>query len=582
MPETPRIESSARLPLLERTCQGVVLLIGAVCVYTGSKGPFGIDGLAYMDVARAYLHHDWHTAINGYWGPLYSWLLAIGLWVFRPGMRGELVLVHALNYALFVKALLTFGSFWRAIAAWSRKADSDETSLPDAAPVAWILFGYLMFLVTFVWSLDDVTPDILVACIVFAICTRLFMIETDGGRGMASYLLLGILLAIGYYAKAILLFFAVFVLAGLMLRAFRSRSFREPLVAAVVFWVLIAPFVAALSRTVGHFTAGDSGRLNYAWFVDGTETKTWMTTDAAPLPFYPGPAVFGSPRVFLVPYLEGVTYAPWYDAARFDKRSQPRLSLRGQLRQLAVNLKLIKEQVLGTEAVLLVPLLILWWQRPNPSWRRLVATCFCTLPIVGVVGLYLLTHLVMRFVLGFFLVLWGAAFASISSSSSSFSDSNSLVLTRRVLLAGILVFAVIELPGVLHFALSHSAENSDRDIAIAQALPVYGVVPGNAVASLGDGQEDYWAHWAAVPVVAEIWKRDLREFWAESPELQGLALRAMANSGAKAAVWRRDSDRPCPALWISLPENSGCLILLPDAEQNSRTTIDTPSRQRYP
>ena len=211
-----------------------------------------------------------------------------------------------------------------------------------------------------------------------------------------------------------------------------------------------------------------------------------------------------------------------------------------------------------------MPLLILLWQRPKQSWHRLVAAWFCLLPILGVVGLYLLTHLVMRFVLGFLLVLWGVAFASTSSSSSS--DSNSLVLTRRVLLAGILVFAAIELPGVFRFALSHSAENSDRDIVIAQALPTYGVASGNAVASLGDGQEGYWAHWAGVPVVAEIWKRDLGEFWAESPELQSLALRAMSNSGAKAAVWRRDSDRPCPARWITLPEDSGCLILLPDAE----------------
>jgi hypothetical protein len=37
----------------------------------------GADGLAYLDVARAYVRYDWHTAINGYWGPLYAWLLAI-------------------------------------------------------------------------------------------------------------------------------------------------------------------------------------------------------------------------------------------------------------------------------------------------------------------------------------------------------------------------------------------------------------------------------------------------------------------------------------------------------------------------
>jgi hypothetical protein len=184
MPDAPRIESPARLTLIEGACQGAILMLGGICAYGGRNLPFGIDGLAYMDVARAYLHHSWHTAINGYWGPLYSWVLAIGMWIFRPGMRGELLLVHALNYALFAVALLAFSSFWHAIAVWSRKTGDDGICLPDAAPVEWTLFGYLMFLVTFTWSLDDVTPDILVAGIVFAISAQLFKLDTarkDGG-----------------------------------------------------------------------------------------------------------------------------------------------------------------------------------------------------------------------------------------------------------------------------------------------------------------------------------------------------------------------------------------------------------------
>jgi hypothetical protein len=298
--------------------------------------------------------------------------------------------------------------------------------------------------------------------------------------------------------------------------------------------------------------------LNYAWFVDGPETKTWMRVDAgAPLPFYPGLAVLGSPRIFRVPRLEGVTYAPWYDAARFDARSQPVLNLRAQLHQIAVNLKFVKEQVLSTEAALLVPLLILMWHMPEPRWRMLAATWFCTLPVLGVVGMYLLTHLVMRFVLGFFLVLWGVAFASIIIPLDLRPQA------RRALLAGILVFAAIELPGLLHFLMSQPAENGKRDMVIARALAGYGIHPGDAVASLGDGQEAYWAHWAETPVVAEIWKMDSAPFWSGSPALQYAALRSMADVGARAAVWRRDSDRACPPRWISLPADCGCLVLLP-------------------
>jgi hypothetical protein len=378
---------------------------------------------------------------------------------------------------------------------------------------------------------------------------------------VVRYASLGGLLAIGYYTKAILLYFAVFVLLGLMVRGFRSGNFGKPVAAALVFVALLAPFVTVLSRTLGHLSAGDSGRLNYVWFVDGPETGTWMHAEtrgeiSVPLPFYPGPAVFAPTRVFRVPRLEGVTYAPWYDAARFDARSRPFLSLRGQLRQIAVNLKFVKGQVLVSEAPLLVPLLILIWTAPGAAWRRLAATWFCTLPVLGVVGMYLLTHLVMRFVLGFLPVLWGAAFASIAVSPEL------RWLVRRTLLAGILVFAAAELPGMLHFAITHPAENAGRDMVIARALPAYGLRSGDAVASVGDGQEAYWAHFAGTPVASEIWKMDTGLFWSLSPDLQEGALRAMADAGARAAVWRRDSDLPCPANWIGLEEDSGCLIVL--------------------
>jgi hypothetical protein len=62
----------------ERMCQLTVLLIGAHCAFAGGNLPIGPDGLAYLDVARAYLHHNWNIAANGYWGPCV--LLAAGDW----------------------------------------------------------------------------------------------------------------------------------------------------------------------------------------------------------------------------------------------------------------------------------------------------------------------------------------------------------------------------------------------------------------------------------------------------------------------------------------------------------------------
>ncbi len=558
LPERTPPRIAPKVPGVERICQIAVLLMGARCAFAGRHLPVGADGLAYLDVARAYLRHDWHTAVNGYWGPLYSWLLAIAMQIFHPGIRTESATARSLNFAIFSLALYTFSRYWHAAADWQRRTGADETSIPDAGPRVWVVLGYLLFAVNFAWSVDAVNPDILVAALVFAIAAVLFKLNSYQQHGIGAYVWLGALLAIGYYAKAILLYFAVFVLGAMVIQGFRSANLRRPIAAIAVFLVLVAPFAAILSRTLGHLTVGDSGRLNYAWFVNGPETKTWMRDSfgGAPLPFYPGAVVLDSPRVFRLPLIMGVTYAPWYDAARFDKRSRSIFDLRRQLRQMAINVRSLKELILGADAALLVPLLILVWYTPRTSLRRFAATWFCTLPTVAVVGMYLLVHLVQRFVLGFSLVLWGAALGSIVVPSGL------ELLARRAMVAATLVFAGATMPGLLHYLASSRPQSCMQDMAIAEAISRSGIAPGDAVASIGDGQEAYWAHLAGVSVVAEVWSIDSAQFELGSPAVLQAALRSMADAGAKAVVWRARSDQPCPSSWLSIPEHSGCMILL--------------------
>jgi hypothetical protein len=543
----------------ERVCQGIALLMGARCAFAGRNLPPGADGLAYLDVAGAYARYDWHTAVNGYWGPLYAWLLAILMRVFHPGIGTELAMARALNFVFFTAALYTFSRFWNALAKWSKRPTDGGTPIPVSSPFVWNLLGYLLFIVNFVWFVDMINPDILVAAIVFAAAALLFDLADQAQYRIVSYAWLGLLLAVGYYAKTILLYFAVFVLGGLMLRGLRSRHLREPITAILVFMIFVSPFVIILSREMGHSTAGDSGKLNYAWFVNGPETKTWMKdlNYGAPIPFYPGAIVAESPRVFHVPSIHGITYAPWYDAARFDKRAHPTLNLHDQFRQLTVNLHYTREQLFGAGAALTVPLLVLIWYAPKEWLRHFAATWFCTLPTVAVVGMYLLVHLVQRFMLGFSLVLWGTALASVVVPAGL------QLLARRVLLAGIVVFATYTVPGLLHYVASRRSESVAHDITIAQAISDYGIALDDPVASIGNGQEAYWAHFARVSVVAEVWSIDSARFRSEEPSLQMTSLRLMAaESGAKAAVWRADSDQLCPPSWIALPEKSGCMIWL--------------------
>jgi hypothetical protein len=519
--------------------------------------PVGADGLAYLDVARAYLHHDWPVAINGYWGPLYSWLLAAALRIAHPDASQEFALVRVVNFLLLVLVVLAFGRFWRKVATWNRRQQGECLALANAAPKTWIVLGYILLSSKVLWMTQEVTPDLLVAAMVLLTSAQLINLsQRTTSPKLSGYVYLGFLLAAGFYAKAILFYFAVFVLLGLAFQSFSSKMWRGAIVAALVFVIAVSPFVVLLTRTLGHVTAGDSGRLNYAWFVDGTETQDWVKAGGAPVPFYPGKLIFDSPRVFSVPRLHGVTYAPWYDAARFDKHSRPAFNLRGQMRQLVTNLKSLSEEFLGTDAALLVCLMILICAAPMEFARRFVAAWFCALPALAIIGMYLLVHLVDRFTLGFMLVLWGVVYSCVSIPTKFQS------LTNRALLSGILILAARTMPGVLHFVVSPAVDAIRRDAVIAAGLPVLGVQPEDPVAVIGQGEDSYWAHWAEASVVAELWSIDATAFWSGPPELQHKVLNAMAEAGAKAVVWRRDSDRMCPSGWTSLPEQSGCLMSL--------------------
>ena len=73
------------------------------------------------------------------------------------------------------------------------------------------------------------------------------------------------------------------------------------------------------------------------------------------------------------------------------------------------------------------------------------------------------------------------------------------------------------MPGLLHYVVSQPTESVGRDMVIAEALPTYGLAPGDVVASIGDGQQAYWAHFAKLSVVAEIWTIDTAQFWSATP-----------------------------------------------------------------
>ncbi len=130
------------------------------------------DGVSYLDMGDALVRRDWAHAVNGYWSPLYGWMLGLVVGEIRPSPRWEFPLVHAVNFAIFLVALLCFRFFLHEVIRFihERAALDEGNSDGRVALPEWalLLLGYSIFL----WaslelvSLYDVSPDqAVLACV---------------------------------------------------------------------------------------------------------------------------------------------------------------------------------------------------------------------------------------------------------------------------------------------------------------------------------------------------------------------------------------------------------------------------------
>ena len=173
------------------------------------------DGVAYMDIGDAYLRGDWHTAMNGYFNPLYAWIHALARFVLRPSAYWEYPLVHLVNFGIFVVTTFAFDYFLRGLL----KDREDDFAMR--------CIGYAIFL----WSslvlipVAMIEPDMVVCACVFAALGMLVR------RPDTKPVALGAALAIGFYTKAWVFPLALMIL----LAAWILLSRRKALIAGSTF-----------------------------------------------------------------------------------------------------------------------------------------------------------------------------------------------------------------------------------------------------------------------------------------------------------------------------------------------------------
>ncbi len=492
------------------------------------------DGISYLDIGDAYWRHDWHNAINAYWSPLYSWILGLFINVIKPTPYWEYPLAHLVNFLIYVAALGCFEFFLAAFISQhqvqSKLLADREIGIPSWA---WWLTGYSVFASSalLLITLALVTPDMCVMALVFLVSGLLLRTRKKNAT-RTTFVLLGVVLGVGYLAKAVMFPLAFLFLLTLIVQiSGDAKQRREVALALFAFALIAAPFVLVLSVQKGRFTFGDSGRITYEIFLN----KVAVFTPTGSALAHPVRIIFTDPiaHEFRQP-IDG-TYPPWYDPSYWHEGLAPRFDFTSELRILAfgcaTNLFIIGS--VFQQLNFTVGLFLLYFANPSP-WAcfksALKGSPLLLIPAIIAIGAYVCVYTEPRYVAPFVAVLWMIAFAGVHLHHSA-------GMTRLVSTV-VIGIAITTAASLFSRSVRDWRQPPPDYVQAAEAFRNNGVDPGAKIAVISDQPFDrggaFVARLAGAKIIAQAIEPS--RVFGKDRKREDEVLKAFANAGARFAL----------------------------------------------
>jgi len=246
--------------------------------------------------------------------------------ILKPLPYWEFSVLHLINFVIYLCALSCFDFFLCELIRYQGQttgfSQDGRVALPEWA---WLALGYSLF----IWSslvhivLWMESPDMCMTAFVYLTSGILLRIRM-GRAGWLTFVVLGAVLGFGYLAKAAMFPLAfLFLLVSLFSVCNLRRAIIPVLAALVVFFLVAGPFIVALSKAKGRLTFGDTGKLNYVWFVNCVDNwphnwpRHWPHWQGElpgnGTPKHPARKIFDEPTIYEFGTPVGGTYPMWYD-----------------------------------------------------------------------------------------------------------------------------------------------------------------------------------------------------------------------------------------------------------------------------
>ena len=575
-----------------------------------------------MDIGDLMRAHQWAGIINGYWNPLYPAALAIGNILFHPTRYTELHAYYMVNFGIFLLEMLAVVAFADALIQLRELRETSTTaknSLPfvlDRYTLRYLGIAILVISSQRELSMGKVRPDaLLLAFLLFALAALLKHLATSHLRYAA---LMGLALGLAYLTKSFAFVFTFFCILALI--AFRffwqrqsiSRIAASAAIVFVCFSVVAGPYIAALSHQKGRFDFGDSGNLNYVWFVAGTEKMHLQQNQTALFGAadvnlkHPEKQLLDNPPIFSYKELPYGTYPDWFDTSFFNERIKAHMNPRLQIIVIGqCIMRILRYMCNHPEAYALLAVLLLLGARLYPAWRP-TANAFWLVPfLLGIATLciYGIVNVEDRYLSAAFLALLLPLFAALRISPTPAAPARThplqSIATRTGASAAIVLLALLAIGesartvGELRRHLVFASQPTgwyDHDIfPAAHALNDLGVGPGDTVACIGTIAciyDHYWARLAGVRILTEIYEPNppLYPYLAAMPNREQ-AYDVARREGAKVLVGYFDpglmtGTNPVSAGWRELGQTHfyALPLNLPEAKIH---TIASPSQRHH-
>jgi hypothetical protein len=499
-----------------------------------SRNSIGPDGRSYLDLARAYLRHDWAMTINGYWGPFYAWILALVLGIFKPSIRWEYPLVHITNLVIFLVAIAAFEFFWAAMLSYrnSLKLASHATNwLSDFQ--LWTL-GYPLFIwLTVNNLLYLINPDLCLTIAILIIAALATQIKL-GINKTSSFALLGIALGLAYLIKAVM-FPLGFIFLVVIFVFSKSKAYRtKVMVCAAVFLIVSAPQILLLSVSRKHLTFSDTGKLAFLWYNYDLPLRDWQGIEPnSGKPLHTTRMLWGHPDVFEFNGPIRASYPPWYDPGYWNAGMSSPLQMKVVIKHTVPRIIRILAAFAEPKAWMVGMLLLLIGSNLKSTLTSLFRYWHLILPSMAIMAMYSLTWVEYRYLAVWLVLLWGSLLCSIVkpakfARAKNFYDGLVILVAMTLLSAGAY--------GSYGQLVHGRPDDALPEYATAEGLLTLGFQPGDKMAAIGFDNDVHWAHLAKLAVVAEINANGTCLFWSSPPPVQKQILDKLEAVGAKAVV----------------------------------------------